>query len=221
MFMLLSYRLHLSICLQHQSGLDNLQKSVEIPKILQSCPLKLQTAYRPTKFFYTVLHTKQNDNYKLYQYQSVDFSYLQRRQQSSSCKAACSSFCSNRPIGFRNSSSRKVSSPIQRIPKTSCLHIKFHLFTYQVLSQDNSTHLKLASFSTAVCKDEPIPLMAPTLGNEVSPRNHEHKNTTHLVPSHWLSPEQGTCQFHRKSLLVVLWFVLRHSEQHCSCICCY
>lgn len=48
--------------------------------------------------------------------------------------------------------------------------------------------------------------------------NTDHK--THLVPSHWLGPEQGACQLNRKSFLVVLWFVLRHSEQHCSCIGC-
>lgn len=72
--------------------------------------------------FYTVLHTKQNENYQLYQYQRADFSYQQRRQKSSNSKAACPSFCSNRPKGFRNSYSRKVSSSMQRIPKTSCSH---------------------------------------------------------------------------------------------------
>lgn len=72
--------------------------------------------------FYTVLHTKQNENYQLYQYQRADFSYQQRRQKSSNSKAACPSFCSNTPRGFTNSYSIKVSSSMQRIPKTSCSH---------------------------------------------------------------------------------------------------
>lgn len=52
-------------------------------------------------------------------------------------------------------------------------------------------------------KTEPVSLMASTLHywkeggleSEVSPRYHSHKDTTHLVPSHWLSPEQRACQF--------------------------
>lgn len=118
----------------------NLLKFIEITA-------ELSFEIRNSTQTYKVLHTKQNENYKLYQYQRAHFSYLQRRQKSSNSEAACPSFCSNRPRGFRNSYSRKVSSSMQRIPKTSCSHTKSHLFTYQVLSQNNSTHLKLASFS--------------------------------------------------------------------------
>lgn len=39
-----------------------------------------------------------------------------------------------------------------------------------------------------------------------------HAMLAYLIPSHWLCPEEGTGQLHRKPLLVILWLVFRHSE---------
>lgn len=34
----------------------------------------------------------------------------------------------------------------------------------------------------------------------------------YLVPGHWFRPEERACELHRETLLVVLGFVLRHTE---------
>lgn len=56
-------------------------------------------------------------------------------------------------------------------------------------------------------------------GNCTLPNKHVH--TAYLIPSHWLCSEERTGQLNRKPFLVILWLVLRHSEQNSSCICCW
>lgn len=41
---------------------------------------------------------------------------------------------------------------------------------------------------------------------------------SYLVPGHWLSPEERAGEFYRETLLVVLGFVLRHTEQNCCSV---
>lgn len=72
--------------------------------------------------------------------------------------------------------------------------------------------------STATCEDGSLMASTPAPGREGPASEVPRGARTHLVPGHGLSAEQRACQLHRQPLLVVLGFVLRHPEQHCSCV---
>lgn len=55
-----------------------------------------------------------------------------------------------------------------------------------------------------------------------APANYQiHALTAYLIPSHGLRSEERTGQLNGKPFLIILWFVLRHSEQNSSCVCCW
>lgn len=49
----------------------------------------------------------------------------------------------------------------------------------------------------------------------------KNKSNVYLIPSHWLCSEERTGQLNWKPFLIILWLILRHSEQNSSCICCW
>lgn len=54
-----------------------------------------------------------------------------------------------------------------------------------------------------------------------SKQPNKRAHAAYLIPSHWLRSEERTGQLNRKPFLIILWLVLRHSEQNSSCICCW